>query len=350
MIPKLDSNELNKILINAQETAVSTAAKIETIKNDIEKKLVIMNYESDYVNSILSKMNAGGFAKAGNLKTITDTYSTTYSKYGSTVHASMIREPVNVFNLKIAGTGEVFFRDDMKVTVEGKVLDKYKDILKHESLPRETFFEKFDSPNVKIEIEALELSKMLGPTKFNMIEISPFLNGSFDITSIEIFKYKEDGEYDSNPDTYEVPSCGKLRLILPEKVSFYKIIMNVKINFESDDKDNKVYPFGLKHIYFYDADYRADSYAIMTIKSDKNIASINDAIKMKTPNGISDTTMKEQGLIVYIDNNNGMLETPIPTSTPNQTNTIARDIKTLYVQIPLYGKSIIGFEYFYETK
>jgi hypothetical protein len=308
-----------------------------------------MRHETEYANSVIEKLQAGMFIPDGTMKTIANAYSK-LDRFGSTVHSEMIKEPVNVFNLKIAGTGEVYFRNDINVSVNNQTLDKFQDILKHESLSRNIFFGEYNSPNITLKFETPSISKMLGPTKFNMIEIDPFLNGSFDITSLKIYKYDTNGAYIDTPDTYTFPSCGKMRFILPEKVSFYKIEMGIKINYQTQKNDIKLYPFGLKHIYFYDADFRPDSYAVTIINSEKSIGSLNEDIRIKTPAGIIKTTMTEQGIVSYIDYNNGVFETPVVTSTENQLNTIAREINKLYVKIPLLGKSLIAADFTYSTK
>jgi hypothetical protein len=350
MIPKTSSQELNDILTNANEKIAEVNSKIDTIKSDLHEKLMIMKYETDYVNDCLYKLRAGTYTKDGTMKSLISVFNNKYDSYGSVVHASFIKEPVNVFNLKVTGTGEVFFRDDMKVTVNGQTDDKYKSILKHESLTRDIFFEELTSPDVNITIETLEANKMLGPTRFNMIEIDSFLNGSYDITEMNIYSLNADGTMNTTPAKYSYPDVGKLRAILPEKVSFYKIEMKIKLKYKTKKNDIDIYPFGIKHLYLYDADFQPESYAILTLESDKNIASVHEDIRVKDTAGVRASTFTEEGIEVFVDNNNGVLDTPVPTSTANQLNIIARNVNILYVKIPLIGKALIGLEFTFDTK
>lgn len=350
MIPKMNSQELNNILTNANEKIAEVNSKIDTIKSDLHTKLMIMRYETDYVNDCLYKLKSGSYTKDGTMKSLISIFSNKYESYGSVVHASFIKEPINVFNLKVTGTGEVFFRDDMKITVNGQTNDKYKSILKHESLPRDIYFEEFINPDVTIIIETLEASKMLGSTRFNMIEMDSFLNGSYDITELNIYSLNADGTMNTTPKKYSYPEVGKLRVVFKEKVSFYKIEMKIKLKYKTKKNDIDIYPFGIKHLYLYDADFRPESYAILTLESDKSIASIHEDIRVKDTAGVRTSTMTTEGIEVFVDNNNGVLNTPVPTSTANQLNVIARDVNLLYVKIPLNGKALIGVEFAFDTK
>lgn len=350
MIPKMSSQDLNNILTSANEKITEINSKIDTIKSDLHTKLMIMKYETDYVNDCLYKLRNGSYTKDGTMKSLISMFSNKYESYGSVVHSSFVKEPVNVFNLKVTGTGEVFFRDDMKVSINGDTRDNYKSILKHESLERDIFFEEFTSRDVTIIIETLEANKMLGPTRFNMIEIDSFLNGSYDITEMNIYSLNSDGTMNTTPAKYSYPNAGKLRILFPEKKSFYKIELKLRLNYETKKNDVTIYPFGIKHLYLYDADFRPDSFAIVTIESDKSISSVFEDMRIKEASGVRNTTMTEEGIEVFIDNNNGVLNTPVPPSTPNQLNVIARDVNVLYVKIPLKNKALIGVEFGFDTK
>ena len=64
MIEKMSSNELNKILENANEQILKTEVRIEEIKDDIETKLNVVTYENKYVQSVMEKIRLGGYSKA----------------------------------------------------------------------------------------------------------------------------------------------------------------------------------------------------------------------------------------------------------------------------------------------
>ena len=52
MIEKMSSNELNRILEDANEQILKTGARVEEIKDDIETKLKVITYENRYVTYI----------------------------------------------------------------------------------------------------------------------------------------------------------------------------------------------------------------------------------------------------------------------------------------------------------
>lgn len=349
-IPKLSSQELINIMKNAQQKITDIDTKVDTMKSDISKKLQIMRYETEYVNSMMTRLQAGQYTQSADMSILTNVDTGKFDTYGAVVHSQFITEPTNVFNLKVAGTGEVFFRTDVKVSVNGVQQDKYADVLKHDSLSKEIFFDEYTSNQVTISIALDDTSKLLGPTKFNTIEFDSFLNGSYDIQKLLIYKINSDGTYSDTPDEYAYPSVGKLRVILSSKVSFYKVDIVAKLNFSTTKNGKVIYPFGLKHIYFYNADYNTDSYAIVPITRSSTIAIIEDAIKIKDVAGTRTSTIEEEDIEVYLDYSSGVLDTQVYPSTSTQRNEIARSVKTLYAKVPLASKALIGIAFTVETR
>jgi roadblock/LC7 domain-containing protein len=167
-VPKMSSQDLNTIFEEANKRLSDLDGRVTTIKNDMSQKLSVIKYETDYANIMMDEIKSGGY-KNGNMKLLNKALNNTFDVYGSTVHAAFIKEPVNVFNMKVSGSGEVFFRTDVKVLVNDKEADRYTSILKHESLPRDIFFDEFNAPNIKLTIQVAEETNMLGPTRFNVI-------------------------------------------------------------------------------------------------------------------------------------------------------------------------------------
>lgn len=363
MIPKMTSHELNNILFSANDKIEKVIGEVKTVKNDISKKLKIMRYEAEYIESQMKELK---LTHENTIKPITpgDTVnvftlldpelSETYHQYGCTFTPKLKSSPVNIFNIMATATGEAFFRDIAEVAINGIVRKEYKDILKHDSLQdKEIFFEEMDGENPELIIEIrLDTTKVFGACNFNMIEFDPFLNGSYDIEHIRIYSQ-------NNEDYYEYPNfnaAGKMRIILDKTHSFSKVEMKILPKFNTIVNEIKKSPIGIKHIYFYEAQFASESYAMATINSSDYIDTIRDEIVIKTPNGDIETTISKEGIELYlnktIDSSTGK---PIfinkqEPSKPGDTKPISMNVKKIYAKIPLTNKSIVGITFAISSK
>lgn len=343
MIPKISSDELNNIMDGAKDKLDALNKKFEVSKKDLEDKLKIINYESEYVQHILSKLKNESYEKIKGMKALANLdlkNSGKYDRYGSTIHAELIKSPINVFNLEVSALNEVYFREDVKVAVNDEYDDKYLSMLKHDTIQKPIFFDTYKDQINTIKIELNDLSVILGPTKFNVIEIDPYLHGSFDIIDCRIFEFTEEGTANENAVPIKLgylPSVGIQRIVLPRKINFYKMELDIKINYETFRNTSIVYPFGLKHMYFYDMDFKTDSYAIIEIKSDKHIAYIKNDMIIKTPYGERQSKVSLEEIELYLDRDgkSDTLYNPIEPSNPDDVKEIARNVKIIYARIPV---------------
>lgn len=343
MIPKISSDELNNVMEQAKEKLDSLDKKFELSKKDLEDKLKIINYESEYVESTLQKIKTGNYEKISGMKALASLDSSTagkFHKYGSTVHAELIKSPINVFNLEMSALNEVYFREDVKVAINDEYDDKYLSILQHDTIKKPIFFNTYKDKINTIKIELSNLSMVLGPTRFNVIEIDPYLHGSFDILDVRIFEFTEQGTADENVAPIKLgrlPGVGIERIVLPRKINFYKIEIDIHVNYETYRNTSVVYPFGLKHIYFYDMDFKTDSYIITEIKSSEYIAYIKNDIILKTPFGERESKISLEDIELYLDRDgkSDTLFNPIEASNPDEVKEIARNVKTIYARIPV---------------
>lgn len=358
MVNKLNSQELNEQFLNAQSKIDQYGENVQKIKTDIEKKLNILLSEIEYDKYLNEKIKE-------NIKEENDFYSYNFidsinkdednEVYGSTIHPKFIKY-TNVFNLSTITTEEIYFRNDPVVYVNGETKEEYKDILKHDSMQKTLFFNKYDNDTVKIKIVMPEISKSLGSTIFNTIEIDSYLNGSYDLQSINIKVLNIDGSYsndlnfntDHTKDAY-IKNCGKLRILLPQKYSFTEIEFTFKINYSIEENDMRKYPFGLKHIYFLNADYKQAttdinnnhtvlSYAILKINCPNSLQlnSINQNIRLKTPYETYVTTDYENNIEFYAnyDINTKELSNKLPSSEIEE-NIFAGNFDSFFVKVPL---------------
>jgi hypothetical protein len=361
MIPKMSSAELNNIMLQSKEDIKTVNDKIDAIKGDIDKKLVIINYENQYVNQKIQEISTSLVQPVAGFKAFAKGSTGAFDVYGYTVHPRFLRAPLNVFNIALTNN-KIFFRDDASVTMNSIYADKtiadtsdsYKSVLMHDSLSdKEIFFKEFDTQNISITINA-DTENPLGPTLFNTIELDSFLPGSYDITDITFSYYDINGtevtdkslkdmlyEYRGVPaQEVMIKRAGQSRLILPQKVSLKDITFKIKLNYGFSKAGKTVYPFGLKHLYFYDADYNMSitagdttaygSYIITTVTSGSYINLISDSITMKNTIGDIDSTLTAEKIEVYLDYIDGVLDTPVYPG-----DEIPRNTNNLYVKIPL---------------
>ena len=180
-------------------------------------------------------------------------------------------------------------------------------MLMHDSIVGKSIsFEEFDTPDITIEIE-INPSDLLGATNFNIIEILPYIPGSFDITGIKVFTMQD---YRTNNTTVAsltimntISDVGASRIMIDQTRELWKIILNVHVNFSNS---NNKYPFGLKHIYFLKGDYNPNSNIVFKVTKNKYIDWISEDIIIHDQNGKYESTCSEQNIKLYMEYNDGV--------------------------------------------
>lgn len=357
-IKKMTSQEYNNILKNATDKIEGISKEMKTIKNDMQKKVKIINYEQEYLNYLYERnINAikeeDTFIFLNNNK-----HKGLYNGYSNVVHAYFKQTPINVFNLKVVNGQESYFRDEVTVTINDIEDDYFKNILKAETVKdKEIFFEEYDfesainmtadnTPLQQVDnhsVISIEVNKdkVIGTSKFNIIEIDPYLYKSFDIDAIEI--YTDETE---NPTTVvnNLNNVGKTRFILDKKYDFKKVIFRITHNYSTFSNGNVVYPFGIKHIFFLEADFRSDSYITLQYSSDDYIDDIKDKVTVMTATGERTSSLSEEGIRIFLSNNNGMLENEQEPSNDIK-KPIARNIRDIFIKVPLKNEAIVGYKF-----
>lgn len=351
MIHKMSSQDFNKILDECRKQINETRISVNKIKEEIDIKTIVSQYEIEYTN-ILLKENSYA-SKDEEFITLSSSIGGLYEEYSSVAHAALKRDPINIFNLKATNSTNDFFRNEVDVTINGITNEYYKNILKSDNVKdkkiffeeRKDFtevekeevedFEKFvlNGNNIKLEV-TLDESRAIGISKFNAIEIDPFLMGSFGTESIEIYEEDKDKPVKIIP---AINRIGKTRIILDKKYLFKKVVFNIKPKYSSVKNDTKIIPFGFKHIFFLECDFRTDSKAIIRYKADRFIDHVNNSATLLTPFGKSDTTLTKMGIKIYLDYKNNILENEQQPSDMIK-NPIARNVDTIYFEVPLIKK------------
>lgn len=347
MIKKMSSQKFNEILNESQEKIVSVNNDVSALKDDMNIKLKIISYEMDYLNDSINKISNLEQQNGDYVLLNNNSNTGLYECYGNNVHAYFKNKPINMFNIIPINSSDVYYKDDAKVTINGVENDYYKNILKEDTVKsKEIFFEEMPytseivsskDKDVLLKDNKIVISiskdkqKAYGNSKFNIIEIDPYLTRSFDIESICI--------YDTNDTTPTVTlnninKVSKTRILLDKKYNFNKVDITIIPKYTSIKDGEKIIPFGLKHIYFYEADFRNDSYIDIVYNSNEYIDYVLNKIYMYTPEGIAETTLTEQGIKIYLDRINGVLSTE-QEPTNNIRKTISRNVNKLYFHIPI---------------
>ena len=356
----ISSQEFNNILEKLDNKYKEMNININNIKSNIDKKLLVIEHESEYFNYYLSKLTMKQLESNKNDKAVyimlNNNYNGLYESYSNLIHPALKKEPVNILNLKAINTGKIFFRDDVSVTINGTATDYFKNIIKDDSLTdKEIFFEEYPfkeqgKNDIKIAIES---NSKISSSKFNMIEIDPFLYKSFNIKSIKV--YTDDLEKPAY-EMDKVNEVGKTRLFLNKKYDFKKVVFIIEPLYNTIKNNKKIIPFGLKHIYFYNVDLRNDSYVIIKYTSIDYIDNIKNDMVILTPFGSRHSTLEKEGIQIYLDNSNDVLSMEQEPSK-NIKKPIARNINSIYFKIPLKCTdeqnndiSLLAFKFFIETR
>lgn len=357
-IKKMSSQEYNKILEESTKKIESISNEMKVIKNDMYKKINIIKYEQEYLNYLNEKATYATAQEDTFVFLNNTNHRGLYTGYSNVVHAYFKQDPINVFNLKVVNGKESYFRDEVKVSINDIEDDFFKNILKAEDVKdKEIFFEEYDAKSaiknledgtpleytdstVKLIVE-VDKSKAIGTSKFNMIEIDPYLYKSFDIKALNIYTDESDIPAVNINDINKV---GKTRIILDKKYEFKKVEFILNLSFITSMNGKTVMPFGLKHLFFLEADFRNDSYMIINYSSNDYIDDIKDSIEVYTPTGKRTSSLTEEGIRIFLSMNNGMLENEQEPSNDIK-KPIARNIQNIYFHVPLKNECIIGYKF-----
>lgn len=357
-IKKMSSQEYNNILSNATNKIEDISKEMKSIKNDMTKKLTIIKHEQEYLSQLYDKtiyatQQDDTFVFLNNNK-----YEGLFNGYSSVVHAYFKQTPINVFNLKVVNGQESFFRDEVKVMINGIEDDVFKNILKADDVAdKEIFFEEYEfnsaiktledgtpyeekGNQITIVVET-DKAKAIGTSKFNIIEIDPYLYKSFNIEALNI--YTDDSDVPT-VTINNITKVGKTRFILDKKYEFKKVEFIIRTLYNSNINGTDVWPFGLKHLFFLEADFRNDSYIVVDYTSEDYIDEVKDSIEVVTSTGSRTSSLTEEGIRIFLSSNNGMLENEQEPSNDIK-KPIARNLNTIYFHIPLKNEPIIGYKF-----
>lgn len=357
-IKKMSSQEYNKILEESTNKIEAISQDMKAIKNDMYKKVNIINYEQEYLNHLNDKATYATEQEDTFIFLNNSKNNGLYNRYSNVVHAYFKQNPINVFNLKVVNGKESYFRDEVKVSINDIQDDYFKNILKAEDAKdKEIFFEEYEvkpaiktledgtpmefiDSTVKIVVE-VDKNKAIGTSKFNMIEIDPYLYKSFDIKTLNVYTDESDIP---TVTMNNINNIGKTRIMLDKKYDFQKVEFILKLKFISHMNGKDIMPFGIKHLFFLEADFRSDSYIIASYSSENYIDEVKDSVEVITSTGTRKSSLSEEGIRIFLASNNGMLENEQEPSNEIK-KPIARNLKNIYFFIPLRNECIIGYKF-----
>lgn len=336
MIHQIDSHELNNLMYEAQKNVTNVQTVLKESQEKIWNTIGLVQAEINYQDYCLEKLKNQPALDVEALS-LYDLNDGVFSNFYYDVHARFIKEPLNLFNVFMPGNAPIYFREDVSlyISVDGKY-DDITECLKHESLQKRLYYKEFSSNRVKLVLELKDYQKRLGPTRFNIIELDSFLPGSYKIENIVVYRLKENAQDDNEPIILgSYPFVGKNRIVLDQKYQFYRIEFEVIIDYYLNRSENIIYPFGLKHIYLYDADFDADSHLIVKYENREPITYVKDDCKIYTNKGMTSTTLSALDIELYLEYNNNTLSLPFEVSTPSRIVELPIRTTTFFARIPL---------------
>lgn len=338
MIYKMSSKDLMDLLEKSQDSIKDIQEEIGDVRDRLSQKTAIISNVQEYaMNELLNineKVKSGAGESGDTIVFGSENMNGAYSRFGTSIHPAFTKEPHDIFNLSSV-TGKIF-KNNMIVKINDVVKEEYKNMLMHDSITdKGATFEEFDSPKVKIEI-LVDRGVLMGSTEFNIIEFMPYIPGSFTIKEITLYTI-EDALVDSQKGPSfgfyrDIPAVGNCRYMMDKNRTFYKMTIDLELKFRNN---NGKYPFGLKHLYFYKGNYNPNSNVIVKVTKQSYIDWIGDEIILHDQNGISSSTLGDEGIKLYMSYTNGVLSYEIEPSHGISCNIIPRNIKEFYMSIPV---------------
>ena len=88
-------------------------------------------------------------------------------------------------------------------------------------------------------------------------------------------------------------------------------------------------------------DFKTDSYLIAEINTTNNISYIKDDIIVVTAYNSIKTTISNEGITLFAENNDGALSYQIEPAQPTNISELPIDTKKLYAKVPLSTSSVL---------
>ncbi len=334
---KMSSQDLNKEFASKKEKIDEIQIAINEYKNDINKKLMIVNYSLEVANNKMTMLGAGINADKTLIAFDNNVFNNgMHEQYCYEIHPKFKTTPIDIFNLNLSNGGSMF-KQAITCTVNGIANEEWINVLQAENVPtKKIIFDEYFTDTVEVAY-TIDPTASWGTSRFNLIEIDPYINGIYTIESIDCYSIDTKNQLSSDPvkSFSNIENIGKTRLILDEKIRFGKVVFKFKINFKAHVNDSAVYPFGIKHIFFKDADFVSGSCAIVQARFGDYVEFVEDDITLYTPEGKIETTCSYYGIEAFTTYESNTLLNKIQFSNKAGTYRIPKNTNSIYFKIPL---------------
>ena len=189
----LSSQEYNDLFKNARDTFDNELIKRDLAIANMTKKLRIMDCANTFIEEKINSINnTAEYDKK--LVTFYNGLNGNFTQYGYSVHPKFKREPIDIFNLKLS-SGDTMFKNSLICKVNDEEITNPDDelyytnfLISDNSIEKKIMFTDIYSDQLKIEYMINPNNKMaLGISRFNVIEIYPYIYGAYSIQSIEVY-------------------------------------------------------------------------------------------------------------------------------------------------------------------
>ena len=329
MIRKPTTSEVMDIFNNAASKTSAMQQDIQNTKTNLEKKLEILKAQNEYMlNQMMSLSEKKGSVPDKIVFTDVDKAGK-YDSFGMTIHPRFTKTPRDIFNFY--STRGYIFKDNVTVQLNGLEDESLKESLKNDSIESKEFsIKEYSVSDLTIDILP-NIKSPLGSLSFNMIELVPFLPGSFNIESIDVYS-KDNLDIVVQSLEYGIQRVGSQRIFFSDKTEVGKIKIKLRLLYQNS---RGKYPFGLKHLYVQEADVDDESYVIVRVDKTESISYIFDDVVLKSQFGTDAKISSNEYGIEYYASYDGELSQQIETSKPTSRNYISTNTRTAFIRIPL---------------
>ena len=336
-IHKLSSQELNKEFAEKKQKIDEIQLMIKDYKAEIDKKLMIINYALEISNNKQDMINAGIIADQTLISFDNNVYNTgMFEQYCYEIHPKFKTTPIDIFNLNLSDGG-CMFKQNINCTVNGVDNKEWINVLQSENIStKKIVFDEYYTDTIEVAY-TIDNTSTWGTSRFNMIEIDPYISGIYSIESIECYTVDTNNELSAEPakSFHNITNFGKTRLILDEKIRFGKVVFKFKCGYQSHINNSVVYPFGIKHIFFKEADFISGSCAIVHARFNDYVEYVEDKITLYTPTGKIETNCSYYGIEAYTTYESNTLMNKIQYTTKAGTYRIPKNTNDIYFKVPL---------------
>lgn len=347
MIQQMSSKALMEVLDKAESGVEELRNNVNTMRSELDRQLSVFRNAMEFASQSIVRFDESLIQDEAKSNTVylladQDKVAGSYDTYGLTVHPHTTPNSNSVFNFMTA-TGPVY-KDNANISINSEISPVFSNMLMHDAIKnKSTAFDELleDEFTLKVTVNANDL---LSSTACNTIEILPLIPGSFDITAIRVYTMQDHRTQSTIPSINmetTFPSVGASKILLGKTVELYSCEMDIKVRFQNAAGK---FPFGIKHLYFLNSSYNADSYMVFKVKRNHYVDWISDDITIHDQNGIRNTTCSEEGIQLFMNYVDGNLETEITPSKGLIQDTLPRNVYDFYVRIPI-TKGIVSLKF-----